>query len=71
MFLKGNIGNDGENKIIKEINESYKCMYLVKQDRYKQNWQTPSKVIDFIKNNLYLVDSVYVYDCYVTRPGGY
>ena len=71
MFLKGNIGNDGEEKMIKEINESYKCMYLVKQTQYKQNWQTPLKVVDFIRNNLHLVDSVYIYDCYVTRPGGY
>ena len=71
MFLKGNIGKDGEEGIIKDIVSSEKCIYLIKNSRYSQNWQTPTKVTDYIKNNLYLVDSVYIYDCYVTKAGEY
>ena len=71
MFLKGNIGKDGEEGIIKEIEESEKCVYIIKQRKYAQNWQAPAKIIDYIRNNLYLVDSVYIYDCYVTQAGEY
>ena len=71
MFLKGNIGNNGEEKIIKEIGESYRCIYLIKQTKYSPNWQNPTKVTDYIRKNLYLVDSVYTYDCYATKAGGY
>lgn len=71
MFLKGNIGKDGEEGIIKEIESSEKCIYLIKNSRYSQNWQNPTKVTNYIKNNLYLVDSVYIYDCYVTKAGNY
>jgi 4-amino-4-deoxy-L-arabinose transferase-like glycosyltransferase len=71
MFLKGNIGKEGEERIIKEIQKSDKCVYLIKQTKYSPNWQNPSKVTNYIRNNLYLVDSVYTYDCYVTKAGGY
>ena len=52
MFLKGNIGKDGEERVIKEIKNSRKRVYLIRQDKYSQNWQNPTKVTNFIKNNL-------------------
>ena len=69
MFLKGNIGNDGEEKAIEEIKNSRKRVYLIRQDKYAQNWQNPTKVTNFVKSNLQKVDSVYIYDCYVTDVG--
>ena len=69
MFLKGNIGNDGEEKTIEEIKNSRKRVYLIRQDKYAQNWQNPTKVTNFVKSNLQKVDSVYIYDCYVTDVG--
>ena len=52
MFLKGNIGKDGEDGIINDINESHNTIYLLKNKKYSINWQSPTKVIDFIRNNL-------------------
>ncbi len=70
MFTKGNLGAKGEDGIIEDIKKSEKCIYLIKNSRYKPNWQNPSKVTNFIKENLYLIDSVYVFDCYVVEAGG-
>ena len=52
MFLKGNIGKDGEDGIINDINESHNTIYLLKNKKYSINWQSPTKVIDFIRDNL-------------------
>ncbi len=66
MFLKGNIGKDGEQgqieKIKKEKNEN--IIYLVRKDNETLNWQSPIKVITYIKENLRHVGEIEFYDAY-------
>ena len=52
MFLKGNIGKDGEDGIIDNIKNSSKTIYLLKKKEFSLNWQTPTKVLEYIRNNL-------------------
>ena len=66
MFLKGNIGNDGEKgqieKIEKEANE--KTIYLIKNEKYSLNWQTPKTVIDYIRLNFQKTGELTIFDIY-------
>lgn len=52
MFLKGNIGKDGEDGIIEDIKHTTNCIYIVKKEGARLNWQTPKKVIEYVRNNL-------------------
>ena len=47
----GNIGKDGEDGLIKEIENSHNTMYLILDDEYSQNWQALNKTINYIKEN--------------------
>lgn len=65
MFLKGNIGKDGEEGIIKNIkNSKENCLYLIRKPKYSSNWQTPTKVVNYIKNNLNLIDEITIFNVY-------
>lgn len=64
MFNKGNFGKDGEEGIISQIKSSEKQVYLIKKDNYPKNWQTPTMIIDYIKNNLKKIDEIDIYDIY-------
>lgn len=64
MFLKGNIGKNGEEGIIKEIQNSKDCVYLVKKKSMPMNWQTPTKVIDYVRKNLQYQGTVDIFDIY-------
>lgn len=65
MFLKGNIGKDGENGQIEKIkNKNENELILIKKSEFKVNWQTPLKVINYIRNNLQKIDSISIYDVY-------
>lgn len=66
MFLKGNIGKDGEEGIIDKIkSNSENVIYLIKQDGYSLNWQTPTKVIDYVKNNFQKIENVDIFAAYI------
>ena len=66
MFLKGNIGKDGEEGIIDKIkSNSENVIYLIKQDSYSLNWQTPTKVIDYVKNNFKKIENVDIFTAYL------
>lgn len=70
MFNKGNLGKDGEEGIIKEIEEKSKDstnVFLIRNEKWMQNWQTPLKVIEFIKNNLEKIDEISIYDVYIGK----
>ena len=69
MFLKGNIGKDGEQGIIEKIkNETnINTVYLIKKEGFALNWQTPTHVIDYIKENLEKTGEVSIYDEYTCR----
>ena len=64
MFNKGNFGENGENKLIEDIKNSKNRQYLVLKDKYVLNWQTPTKVVDYVKENKNKVGEVSIYDIY-------
>ena len=65
MFLKGNIGKDGEQGQIEKIEQSNEnCLYLIRKKEYNNNWQTPTKVLEHIRNSLEKVDEIEIFDVY-------
>ena len=65
MFLKGNLGSQGEIGQIEKINQLKKgTKILIKNNQYKLNWQTPLDVISYIKNNLNKIGEVSIFDIY-------
>ena len=64
MFLKGNIGKDGEEGIIKNIENSTNTIYLIKKKGENLNWQTPKSVIEYIRKNMKKLGSIEYYDIY-------
>ena len=63
MFRIGNLGSGGEDAIIEKI-KSEDSLYLIKNDESKINWQNPSKIRAYIKENMELVDSKGSFDVY-------
>ena len=65
MFLKGNIGKDGEKGQIERIkNKDKNELLLIRKPKFKSNWQTPLEVIKYIRDNLEKIDSISIYDVY-------
>lgn len=65
MFLKGNIGKDGEDGEIQKIKQrNENDLYLIKRKNINLNWQTPMKVINYIRENLELVEEISIYEVY-------
>ena len=66
MFLKGNIGKDGERGQIEKIKEqaNSNTIYLIKNENFSLNWQTPSTVIDYIRLNLEKTGEITIFDIY-------
>ena len=65
MFLKGNLGKDGEDGEIEKIkNKNENTILLIRKENIINNWQTPMKVVNYIRNNLTKIDEVELYDCY-------
>lgn len=52
MFLKGNLGADGEEGQIENLKkENDNTVVLIMNNSYSRNWQTPEKVRKYIINN--------------------
>ena len=65
MFLKGNIGKDGEQGQIEKIkNKNENELLLIRKPEVKPNWQSPLTVIDYIRKNLEKVGDISIYDIY-------
>ena len=65
MFLKGNIGKDGEDGQIQRIKERDKNnIYLIRNRRLENNWQIPQKVIEYIRENLEKIEEIEMYEVY-------
>lgn len=64
MFNKGNLGADGENRIIQEISNFKNTKYLILKDKFNKNWQTPLNIIDYIKENKTKIDEIEIFDIY-------
>ena len=56
MFNKGNLGAKGEEGIIEELKNKQDFQILILQDKYKKNWQTPLKVIEYVKKEFKKAD---------------
>ena len=64
MFNKGNFGINGEDRLISEISISENTQFLILKDEYVKNWQTPEKIIEFVKKNKNKVGEIKVFDIY-------
>ena len=64
MFNLGNLGKDGESGIIKRIEESHNCIYLVLNEKFVPNWQTPITVTKYIREKLQYKEDVNIYQAY-------
>ena len=64
MLLKGNLGKNGEKNIKEEIKDSRDIRYLVLQDRFNRNWQTPLDVIEYVKTNKNKIGEIEIFDIY-------
>ena len=64
MFNKGNLGAKGEEGIIEDLKNKKDFQVLILQDKYNRNWQTPLKVIEFVKINLKKVGNFGAFDIY-------
>ena len=64
MFNKGNLGSKGEDGIIEDLKNKANIQILILQDNYRRNWQTPLKVIDYVKNDLSKIGSIGIFDIY-------
>lgn len=64
MFNKGNLGIDGEKRIIEEIINSKDTHYLILQDKFMKNWQTPLNIIKCVKENKTKIGEIKIFDIY-------
>lgn len=64
LFNRGNFGYNGEKRLIKEIEERKKTKYLILKDSYKMNWQTPTNIINYVKNNKNKIGKIGIFDIY-------
>ncbi|MBP3707058.1 MAG: glycosyltransferase family 39 protein [Clostridia bacterium] len=63
MFCLGNLGSGGENAQIERI-KNEDAIYMIMKDDARLNWQNPSKVRAYIKENLEFVETIESYDVY-------
>lgn len=66
MFLKGNLGSASEEGQIEKIKNMENALILIKNDKMALNWQTPTKVIEYVKTNLKKIGTVSFFDVYIT-----
>lgn len=65
MFLKGNIGKDGQEGQINRIQQRQESeLYLIRKENFRTNWQTPLNVIKYVRENLNKIDELSIYDVY-------
>lgn len=64
MFNLGNFGAKGEDGIIEDLKYRKDTLMLVKKAKYKNNWQHPDKIIEFVRGNFNKVDEIEVFDVY-------
>lgn len=64
MLLKGNLGENGEEKLKQEIKNSKNTRYLVLKDGFNKNWQTPLDAIEYVKENKNKIGEIEIFDIY-------
>lgn len=64
MFNKGNLGFKGEERIIQEISNCKDTKYLILQDKFTKNWQTPLDILEYVKENKTKIGEIEIFDIY-------
>lgn len=64
MLLIGNLGKDGENGIIQDLQNKENCIILIRNDEYERNWQNPEKVREYVIENMNKIGQISVFDIY-------
>ena len=65
MFLKGNIGKDGEQGQIEKIKKKNDNeIILVRKSNLKTNWQTPKEVVKYVRENLEKIGEINIFEIY-------
>ena len=65
MFLKGNIGKDGQEGQIQKIKQKEKNeIILIRKRNLQSNWQTPTEVVNYVRENLEFMGEVSIYEVY-------
>lgn len=67
MFLKGNLGKAGEEGQIEKIKKLENANILIFHNPEARNWQTPTKVLNYVETNLTKVGSISNFDIYATQ----
>lgn len=50
--------------IIEDLKYRTNILMLIKKEKYKNNWQHPGKVIDYVKENYNKIDEIEIFDVY-------
>lgn len=64
MPLIGNMGKNGEGKVINKIHTLENTVMLVENENFKSNYQFMNNVRQYVKNNYKKIDELYSYDVY-------
>ena len=64
MFNKGNFGYKGETRLIEQISNSNNIKYLILKDEYRENWQAPIEIINYVKNNKVKTGEIEIFNIY-------
>lgn len=67
LLLNGNLGSGGEDRIIEEM-KSKDARFLILDDNYQLNWQTPMKIRAYVKDNMKYIENVGFYSVYENVP---
>ena len=69
MFLEGNLGSrseEGQIEKIQEMQKNDKNLILIKNEAMSLNWQTPKKVINYVRENLEKIGTISFFDIFET-----
>ena len=50
--------------MIKQISESKNTKYLVLKEGYRENWQAPVEIINYVKNNKEKIGEIAIFNIY-------
>lgn len=64
MFLIGNLGVNGSQAIIDDLNNKENIIILILKNEELMNWQTPRDVIRYIKDNYVKDGKIGIFDIY-------
>lgn len=64
MFLKGNLGQTEEEQIQEIKNKKEQVIFLIKNQDYQRNWQSPEKVVNYVQDNYQKTGEINIYDIY-------